>query len=463
MMATLTVFMVAVGSPVFDVVPIPLPNPEARVFPVDTDGNDKAEIAILTAQALEVFDLQTGQRRHSLALPEGLAAFDIFDADADGLAEVIAIQGGRVLLLELGAPESNPRELFRASNLLDRTGEYPTPHALGIRRGDRWLVAIPRKSALELRELNGDIVETHPLGGAGDSPGPFERPFMARTVYPNLVGPPGAVEMHIDQVVVHEAVPGTEESPRDPEASPQPDHRVHRRMDAEEEYWRWPWFPLRTEEESRRRVLYSITGPDYEDTLIRIEKPETDKPVGETHTVGVGPARRYRGSLIPPWQTLPDFNGDGYTDLLLWVAPQPGRSIDAVTRALTSRSWPLELRVQCFDLERARYEPRSAGVIGTRVPIWWFVHPERGMPLHLALMGDFNGDDRTDLGFATDADVFCAWTYDDGFPAKPSFRHAFPENLLRVETWGDLDGTGRVTAVLRGGNSLYILRPTGKG
>ena len=73
---------------------------------------------------------------------------------------------------------------------------------------------------------------------------------------------------------------------------------------------------------------------------------------------------------------------------------------------------------------------------------------------------DFNGDGRTDLAFATAPNTFCAWTYANGFPRKPSFEHTFPENLLGIESPGDIDGTGRTTAVLRTSRALYLLRPT---
>ncbi len=459
MMAAIATIALAGCGAVFNVVPIPLETPSAQTFAIDVDNDRIAEMAVLAGHTLNIYSIDTGTRRFSVALPQDTSVFDMFDADEDGAAEIVALEAGRVLLMELegGAP---PRELFRADDLLDHGSGSPAPHILATQRGGARLLAVPRKSALELRTLEGELVESHPLDTAKQSPAPFERPFLARTAYPNQVAPPGAIEMHIDQVVIHDVPAATGVFSLGDPGLRHPGSPVHMRASEEDGYQRWPWFSLMAQEDALDRVLYALCEPDYEDTLIRIQRPVTDQP-GATGESRVSPARRYRGCLVPPWQTLPDFNGDGYTDLLLWIAPQPGRSIEAVTRAVASRTWPLQLLAHCFDPAKNRYEPRSTGILKTRVPVWWFVRPERGMPLHLHIMGDFNGDGHTDIAFATDINEFTAWLYTDGFPAQPSFHFTFPENLQGLESQEALDGTGRLTPVLRGERTVYILRPAG--
>jgi hypothetical protein len=460
MTAAIGILLLAASAGVFDMVSIPLEHPDAQVFPVAADNDSTGEIAVLAGHELRIYGIENGSLRCSITLPRGCSAFDIFDADDDGTAEVLAIQSDRVLLIELDAPQSSPRELFRAGHVFDPSGAYPTPHILATRRNGTWLVAIPRESSLELRTLEGDLVENIPQNGEEQHAVLFERPFVARTAYPNLVAPAGAIEMHIDQVVVHDTL---SPPPRDARNASRSTGFVHRRPADESEYRLWPWFSLTADDRARDRVLYTLTEPGYEDTLIRIEQPATTPPAGDKTGNQVSPARRYRGSLIPPWQTLPDFNGDGYTDLLLWTAPQPGRSMQAVTRALTSRSWPLELRVHYFDPDKKHYNPQNIGTIDTRVPIGWFLQPQTGTPLSLPLFGDFNGDGRTDIAFATDVNEFSAWTATgEGFPAQPSFRHAFPENLDTLVTRADLDGTGRIGAVLRGDRHVFVLKPANR-
>lgn len=454
----LTAALLALSAGVFDVVPIPLGTPEAQSFAVAIDNDATLEMAVLDQHTLNIHAIDTGTLRFSVTLPEGASAFDIFDADGDGLAEILAVQPPRILLIEL-EDEAAPRELFRDDDLLEHAGAFPVPHLLATQRDGAWLLAIPCRAALKLWTLDGTLVDTHSLTGSGQNPAPFERPFMARTVYPNLVAPPGAIELHIDQVVVHDAVPVAPSPDTGHEAMRRPGSPIELQDAEDEAFHRWPWFSLVSPENGPRRVFYALCGPEYEDTLIRVQQAGADSGDGGGD-VRVSPARRYRGCLVPPWQTLPDFNGDGYTDILVWLSPQPGRSIDALTRAVASRSWPLQLLVHCFDPEKNRYDPRNAGVIDTRVPIAWFVRPEQGMPLNFSLMGDFNGDGRTDLAFATGPNTFCAWTYANGFPRKPSFEHTFPENLLGIESPGDIDGTGRTTAVLRTSRALYLLRPT---
>ena len=462
MSAVLALVVLATHAAVFDVVPIPLGQPGAQVFPVATGAGDAADVAILTENTLHIYEIIEGQRRFSVALPEDTSVFDIVDITGDGVAEIVAVQRHRVLALRLDTPQSPPRELFPLEDPIEHTGGYALPHTLAVQRDGEWLLAIPRTSALELRTLDGEVVDSVPPGDARRSPMPFDRPFMARTVDPPLVAPPGAIELHIDQVVVHDA-PHSGSPARETADIHHRGSLLAMRHADEDDYQRWPWFPLLSAGGAEQRVLYRLTEPDYEDTLIRIQQPDPARPFEAETGVRVSPARRYRGSLLPPWHTLPDFNADGYTDLLLWVAPSPGRSVEAITRALGSQSWPLELRMHLFEPDKNRYDPRNAGIIKARVPIGWFLHPERGSPLRLLVKGDFNGDGRTGVAFATDENEFCAWLYDDGFPARPSFRYTFPEPLSSVETRGDLDGSGRTGVILRGNRNVYVLRPANGG
>ncbi|MEA3364786.1 MAG: VCBS repeat-containing protein [Candidatus Hydrogenedentes bacterium] len=458
MITTIAIMLLAACTGVFDIVSIPLEHPGAQVFALSADADSTAELGVLAKRTLRIYEIEEGSLQFSITLPESSSAFDIFDADGDGTAEVLTIQSNRVVLIELDAPESPPRELFRAGDLFEPAGVYPAPHIFATRRDGEWLVAIPQRSSLELRTLEGELVENISLNGEGQRPVLFERPFVARTVYPNLVGPSGSLEMHIDQVVVHDTAPPP---PREGPDSSNLSGFVHIRRSKGDKYQRWPWFSLTTDGSSQKRVLYALCEPDYEDTRIRIEQAVTTQPFGDEAGVRVSPARRYRGSLIPPWQTLPDFNGDGYTDLLLWASPQPGRSIQAVSRALTSRSWPLELRVHYFDREKNHYDPRSISTIETRVPIGWFLRPDKGMPVYLPLFGDFNGDGLTDVAFATDGNEFSVWICGEkGFSCQPSLRHTFPESLDQIEIRADLDGTGRLGAVLRGDRHIFVLKPT---
>jgi hypothetical protein len=121
----------------------------------------------------------------------------------------------------------------------------------------------------------------------------------------------------------------------------------------------------------------------------------------------------------------------------------------------------VELRVHCFNPEKNRYESGAAGAISARVPLWRFVHPEGGTPLHQKVVADFNGDGRTDLAFSTGANEYCAWVFDDGFPRAPSFKHAFPDSIVDIEQAIDLDGSNRVSIVLRGEKHAYVLKAAG--
>lgn len=447
----------ALSAGVFDLVPIPVGSPEAQWFAVAVDDAAALDMAVLDQYTLNIYNIDTGALRFSVTFPEGVSAFDILDTDGDGVAEIIAVQPPRVLFIDL-EDGAAPRELFRDEDLLEQTGAFPAPHVLATRRDGAWLLALPGRSALKFWTLGGELLDTLPLASPGLSPMPFERPFTARTVYPNRVAPEGAIEFSIEQTVVYEGASALAASAGQAETVRRPGSLVHLLNEKDDALHRWRWFSLVRPGEGQRRVLYAPGGSGYEDTLIRVELADAGNgvPGGESR---VSPARRYRGCLVPPGETVPDFNGDGYTDILVWLSPQPGRSIEALTRAAVARSWPLQLLVHCFDPEKNRYDPRNAGVIDTHVPIAWFMRPGQGAPLELLLMGDFDGDGRSDLAFATAPNRFCVWLYDNGFPRKPSFEHTFPEDLLQLESPGDIDGTGRSAAVLRTSDVLYILRP----
>jgi hypothetical protein len=190
------------------------------------------------------------------------------------------------------------------------------------------------------------------------------------------------------------------------------------------------------------------------DTLIRVQHGADESPPRQ---VKVGPERRYPGRLILPDADLPDFNGDGYVDLLLWSTPEPGTSLDALTKVVAVATWPLRITAHLFSPDKGRYEPKVAGHTFCRLPVPWFLTFESGTPLRNCVLADFDGDGRTDCAWSTTPDSFSIWLYKDGLRAKPDFHSAFPEAISRVEFQADLDGQGRTAVGLRGSSNLYLI------
>jgi hypothetical protein len=226
----------------------------------------------------------------------------------------------------------------------------------------------------------------------------------------------------------------------------------------------WPWFALRAESdaaaEDNLRVHYAPAPPDFRDTMVVIRS----RKVGPTPPPLPEAARLYPGMLGAPPGALPDFNGDGFTDLLLWLAPRPGRSIDSIARAAVENTWPIHLRVHLYLPERRRYDARPAGRIDAELPAVWLLLMQRtGSPLRNAVFEDFDGDGRTDAAWSTSATDYAAWRYDDGFGARADFEHEFPEPILRVERTAPMSFGLRRSIVLRGEERVYWLLPTESG
>jgi hypothetical protein len=169
-----------------------------------------------------------------------------------------------------------------------------------------------------------------------------------------------------------------------------------------------------------------------------------------------GPMRSYPGRL-GVLEDSPDFNGDGFADLLLWNTPMPGTSVESLVRTLLGRTWPVRLTVHLFSVEKQRFEPSVAASLSVKAPVPWFLDEEG--PVRHPVFRDFNGDGNSDLAFCTDENTFSVWLYQDGFKSAPDETHVFDEPITRVELTADLDESGRHAIVLRSEHHRHALLP----
>jgi hypothetical protein len=397
-----------------------------------------------------------------LEFPEGTTAFDIADLDGDGVTEVVAICGDRIMRYRFPASgaAAPPEDLFQLHTQLSAAPAAPYPCVLVVKRENRALLALPCETTFELRELNGTPVSSCPICTDATKQASIGSPFSARSIDPPQAGPWNALEMAVDRLLEFnpELPPDLAPAPN-PHPSERRGTRLHMRDAADQGEESWPWFPLLTTGPASVRVLYAFAPHDFRDTLVRVAEAKSGEKGADP-----GPPRKYPGTLVMVEDELPDFNRDGYVDLLLWKAPEPGMSVDALTRAVSGGTWPLDLTVHLFAPEKNRYEPKPAARIACKVPVGWFLTMEPEGPMRNCVLRDLDGDGRTDFACSTAPNRFAVWLYGEtGFAAQPDFDREFPEPITALEFAQDLDGRGRASVGLRTQTALYLLRPSGTG
>lgn len=458
MSAALIMTMVLSAGSLFEVQTFPLENPDAYCFIAETDDDDPAaSLLILDGFILRIYkNAREGQPR-IIELPSTATAIDIADLDGDGMHDVIIVCHEKILRYDLAEPEAVPTTLFRLSAPLSLSSTRPFPFVIVIKRDGVPLLALPAENTFELRAINGDLAASYPIGSNAPRHAAYGRPFTAFNIDPPQAGPPGGLEMRITRMLAY--IP---DLPEDilPVDTPLPFYRrgtpsqTHNAAKLEAEGW--PWFPLKRDGTRAAKVLYALDSPESAQTLIRIQEPAPGAE-GLRAEVRTGPERRYPGMLLFPENALPDFNNDGFVDLVLWTAPEPAPTVGALTRAALSGVWPIRVTVHLFDSQTRRYAPSPVSRIEMNVPVSWFLSVS-GAPLRHIVFSDFDGDGRTGFGCSPSPDLFSVWRFGEkGFGAKPDFQYRFDEPVQRLEFQAVLDGTGRTSLGLRTDTALYVL------
>lgn len=466
------VIALILGAAAFDTRTIPLPTPDAHVFLMRADMDTTADVFVLAGNTLTAYPSLDADVPLTAALTEGTSVFDVCDLNGDGRAEVVAINGDSVLQYSLEETPQPPRMLFQAKTLFSEAVAAPVPHVIVIDKGKALLLALPCEKALELRALDGSLVASYAMGRDTPHRVSYGSPFSAWTVYPPRIGNAQAIERSVSEFIDFEPEYGDDAPPvrlrsaSRRRASLTRAHDAGKRQDVEvsgdggtKNGVSWPWFPLRTDGSTLERVLYAHRGPDFTTTLLRIRESKSKRPDIREEDVSIGPERRYPGAIVVLDGDLPDFNHDGFTDALLWRAPDPGISTSSLTRALVERTWPISLVVHLFSPQKRRFEPRPATEIECLIPIAWFLTAGIEGPMRHAVLRDFDGDGCTDFGCSTGPDSYAVWLFSGvGFGGRPDFVVDFGEEISSVDFRADLDGQGCTSVGLRTANALHILR-----
>lgn len=461
-LGVLAVTWCAGAAALFDAFTVDLQDSRARVFLAKADADDTADIFVLTGRYLTAYSTaRGGEACCHVAFEEGTSAFDVADLDGDGQNEIVAVCGDRLVKYDLEMEPNAPTVLFEHHTLLSDAASDPYPHVVVVEHDAKAYLALPLEDFVELRSPDGTFESRYTIKDASD------QDLFVLVARASRLGPPDAIEISLSRKIdLSQGLP--EEL-----GSPEPialRHRRYQRADAayraarNEEYEDWPWFPLKTDWGVGTRVLFA--KPKFDRTLIRIYEgpPNAVWTRAEWYSgegVKVSPAKQYPGGIVVTPEDLPDFNGDGYVDLVLCSAPEPKLSVGSVTRVITGGSWPLHVTVHLFSPEENRYEAKPFGKVSSRVPPVWFLVTEQGVPIRNCVLRDFNGDGLSDCGWSVAENEFDVWLCNDanGFAEKPDWTYTFPEEGVAREFAAPLSADGKqvgTSVAFRGEKKLYV-------
>ena len=452
-------FLTAVASSLylaslFDVQRIPLDNPRADIFVAPADVDETADVFVLDGHTLTAYPSTRDRSAVRVTLPEGTSGFDIADIDGDARPEVIAVCGTRVVRHALDGSGAEPVTLMEVETQLSAPAPLPYPYVLTIEREGETLLALPREDTFELRTPDGELRQAYPFGKDAPQRVSYGAPFEAWDVEPARLGGPGALE-----VTIHRHIEFEPDWPDDSLPVGVRSYGLGRRYGKLEDQW-WSWFPLNTDGTTRERVLYSPAATGRQDTLVWIRRSESEAADISERDVSISPKRRYPGVLGDFGEELADFNADGYADLLLCRIPEPGLSVDGVTRALTGTTWPTDVTVHLYSPEKQRYEPRPATHVRVIVPLTWYLLTGQGRLLPHAVLRDFDGNGQTDFSCGTAGGRYAVWLYSEaGFPGTPDFSVSLDGDLEDIVFRASLDGGPRTSLGLRTNDALIVLYP----
>ena len=446
---------------------IPLPSPATVPFLVQTRPGIRPDMALLEGAKLRIVSIERKPIVTELMLPEGTSVFDVADIDGDERYEIVGVQadpsgGARVYRLPI-TEGAVPAPLFSVAGEVALASGQPRPEALLVDFEGGQFLAIVNQDTLELRTLEGRVAHTYSIGENAPQRVSIGLPFMATTFSPPQISPwigvSGATAMPLEGGVYKrlESEPALPDELLAHESSPVRGRRatIRQMNDARgTEYSNWPWFPLRRSGDGPEKVLFAIDS----DTIVRITTPAASdaRRVGEA--VIVGPERRYPGFLVNADEETPDFNGDGYTDLLLWSADEPGTSIDAISRAVTARTWKVRLTIHLYNEEKQRFEPKTAAIITTEVPVRWFLDAGGDVPLQFVSLADLNGDGRNDLSFSDSPGHYCVHlAHDATVSGACEFALSQVEQLQGILFREDIRGDGSTALGIRSKDAVHII------
>jgi len=385
---------------------LPAASATARALLLQSDGDAAPEWGVFDGITVTVADVSSDYPSIAYAIPEDASLFDLRDTDRDGKPEIALIREGRVEYWRDASQVSQaaPSVTIELPALTALAFGPPRPYPLFVERHGEDFLSVPLGVEPPLWTLEG--VRINPL-----VPDISDSLTLSQFHIWGAATPPavdaGRTEFRLSQTYERSA-----DAPSASSAAARPRSTRRARDAGEAPVQDWPSFAL----SETARVLYALAPPDYRDTLIRIE------PIGQPEAGGAQPQsspRRFPGILIPPQQTGADFNGDGYSDLLLWHAPRSGTSMDALIRAAQSGTWEVSLTVHLFEPATQRFAARPIEWFRTAAPVALVLEGGVRGPFPYLALHDVDGNGRAELVCTGAGDEIAAWRFTGAREARP--------------------------------------------
>lgn len=395
----------------------------AALYVLPSRQGSVPSIVILDDRELSLYPANSRHALFSHVIDDNTLMFDLVDTDADGRLELFTLSPD--MLKHYGGNDAE-ETLFPIEPMLPWKVDKPFLHSLVIEYLDAYHVAIPHLDHIRLMNFSGEEVTTFPKVATGADP------VFSIPIQPNRVGGAGALEFRVDAflstpIEVPQSLRST--SKRDSYETVTP----RKLRDSEKlEVELWPQFPLTVQPDSMRMVSYASHGPEHVNTLIRIKQPVPRSVPNVTEAFRYSPARMYPGTIAIAESGLPDFNKDGYFDMVLWSVPLPGYSTAKLMNSLQTQRWPLVLTVHLFDPEKGLYVARPKARIRTEIALQYLFTRQSSSPLHNLSFADMNHDGTSDVVFSPTPNSVEVWLYNNGFEAEPQYRNMFKDTVSMI-------------------------------
>jgi len=206
------------------------------------------------------------------------------------------------------------------------------------------------------------------------------------------------------------------------------------------------------------RVYYAWSSPGFNDSRIVVSEPIPDTPESDGKRTTSSYPLVYPGRVMPFEEMLPDFNGDRFTDLVLWSVPNFPKSLDLIPKVIGNSLVRVNVCIHLYLPDKGRYVSKATTTIAVQVPIHRLVFPVKDNCLENVVFNDFNGDGFTDCAWSPSGTDYEIWLWNkERSTLFLSQRIEFPKPIDRIEHCVDFDGKGNTSLVVRVGNTLHVL------